>query len=491
MGASGNRLFWVTFAVIALISAVSDITKFADLPPQFIGHADQANTAIVARNIAEGKGAVVDVIWILTNGGIPGNEIPIPEPYWSIYVAGIVSFFFFLFGSSLTSMLVPAVLMKISIAAIASGITLRFTKSAYAAFAVAVPLLYHPMLTQRVNGLSDIYLTFFVLSSAIILAYAISRNSIRFFLLVGLLIGIAIGVKSSGLLLLGLLIGYLVFSGQAVVASGRLVVATIGLVLGLLPLTLHNYHAFDSVVSPGSILVKEGGRIRLSTLDFNAGFFSPDSVSPGETSFNLQTRLAVAKMHFEGFSRAVAKGFLVPLYFFPFLILGVFFVVFSIRSIFLYKDTDVEHIFSYISVQILIAALVLACAVHWEARYWNFAVPFIVILSVLSVTRLTKNRVILAALCATITVGSLWSYADELRSFKPRGIPRHYERVVDILPRDAIVFSSDPWEFSFHTRLKSVMLPYTDSDEVLKTLSKRYGVGYIVIMGDQIRHPKL
>jgi len=34
------------------------------------------------------------------------------------------------------------------------------------------------------------------------------------------------------------------------------------------------------------------------------------------------------------------------------------------------------------------------------------------------------------------------------------------------------------------------MLPHTYDDTALLSLSKRYGVGYIVILGEKTRHPK-
>lgn len=485
-----KSLFWIAFAVIAVISLAADLTKFRDLPPQFIGHADQANIASVARNIAEGKGAVVDSIWLLTGGGVPGNEIPIPEPYWSIYVAGIVGFFFLLFGSSLTTMLVPAAILKIAIGAISAGITLRITNSKLAAFAVAVPLLYHPMMTRSVNGLSDIYLTFFMLSAAIVLVYAILRSSRWLFFLFGLIIGIAIGVKPSGLLLLGLLVGYILFYGDLKVTTRNSVFVIIGITLGLLPLIVHNYQAFGSVISPGSLLAKEAGRVRMLTLSHDIGFFSPESFPEAQGVSSLGTFIELAKLRLEIAFMVLKKGLLIPYFFYPFVVLGLFTTIYSIRSLFIYRGANFEKLFGYISLQMVIAGLVLACTVHWETRYWNFLIPFLVIVSVTSVARLTRQKMIRATIFTLIVAGSLWSFVEHLRNFKPKPIPKLYAQASSILPRDAIVFTSDPWEFSFHTRLRSVMLPVTSSDSALLSLSERYGVGYIAIVKQKVRHPK-
>ena len=58
------------------------------------------------------------------------------------------------------------------------------------------------------------------------------------------------------------------------------------------------------------------------------------------------------------------------------------------------------------------------------------------------------------------------------------------------LPRDAIVFTNDPWEFAFHTRRGAVMLPYTDNDSTLLAQAEKYNAGYIVIVKSEIRHSK-
>ena len=88
-----------TVAVISVFALLFLGTTALSLSPYIgddilIGRADQANLANLARNIIEGKGAVVDNVWILTNGGMDDPSIPHPEPYWSVYLAVIVAGFF-------------------------------------------------------------------------------------------------------------------------------------------------------------------------------------------------------------------------------------------------------------------------------------------------------------------------------------------------------------------------------------------------------------
>jgi hypothetical protein len=52
------------------------------------------------------------------------------------------------------------------------------------------------------------------------------------------------------------------------------------------------------------------------------------------------------------------------------------------------------------------------------------------------------------------------------------------------------VLTSDPWEFSFHSKLRTVALPYTSKDTVLLAVAERYGAEYIAIVDKTIRHEK-
>ncbi len=66
-----------------------------------IGHSDQADLAMLARNIAEGKGPVVDCVWITHNGGLPGRNHASRARHWLIYVAAYLGLLFFsLFGAT-------------------------------------------------------------------------------------------------------------------------------------------------------------------------------------------------------------------------------------------------------------------------------------------------------------------------------------------------------------------------------------------------------
>jgi hypothetical protein len=60
-----------------------------------------------------------------------------------------------------------------------------------------------------------------------------------------------------------------------------------------------------------------------------------------------------------------------------------------------------------------------------------------------------------------------------------------------VIPEDATVMTSNPWEFSFHTRRKSIVVPYNPKPEVLLEVARRFSADYLVIIKNDIRNPEL
>lgn len=475
--------YFVVFLFLTVIVSINDVTKFTDFPPRWIGHGDQANTASVARNIAEGRGPVTDSIWLLTNGGINGAEIPAPEPYWSIYVAAIISIFFYLFSDSFTTLLIPAVLVKAGVAWLGAAIAYRLNKSSLAALAVGIFLLCHASMTKVANGLSDIYLTLFVLLTAISLIYANIKSSKFLFALAGLSVGISIGIKPSGILLIGLVLSYSMFARSVPNLVRIMLPFLFGMIVGVAPLMSHNQKAFGSFVSPGYGLVMEGMKISFLTKNLNNGLYNPE---PHKYTSQELARISdgeLERSNFKDFTGAFFSDKIFPLVLLPLALYAIFSYFRKLKFNSIFGDPDFDKHFAFISAQLIIAAFVLGYGVHMEERYWNFLVPFLAILSIVTLEKWSKKLTILVIVLVAV------SYINATKRYNPEPIPKGFITAEKILPVDAIVLTPDPWEFAFHTRRKSIMLPYTDKPAVLEAIRDRYAAGYIAIINGRIRHP--
>ena len=474
---------WLIFVLIAAIAGIADITHFQKLPEQFIGHGDQANTAIVARNMAEGRGAVTDSVWLMTNGGISGNAIPQPESYWSIYVAFIISIFFRLFGDNFAALLLPAVLAKTAIAGLATAITLRLTKNTIAGLATASFLLMHPAMTAYVNGLSDIYLTLCVLVTCILLISATRSPSRYKYLVIGIVIGIAIGIKPSGGLLVGLLLCCFMLSGNFQGLLARAGLAGIGILLGLAPVMYHNQQAFGSIISPAYALVGEAGRITYVTGDHNRGLFDPEPLQAStENPSDIKSRLGQNISYAILFIRTFHAGDIVPAWQLPFIFLAILLMLRQIRTLSFFRDTSYENQFFSLAMLMLAAGVALGIVIHTESRYWNFLVPLLMVVTACTMVRISKY------LPLFVVITSIFSFMLVQRYYVPIKIPDGMALAKSKIPANAVVLTPDPWEFSFHTRLKAVVLPYTKKPEILRDISERYHAEYIVLIDGNIRN---
>jgi 4-amino-4-deoxy-L-arabinose transferase-like glycosyltransferase len=469
-----------------------------------IGNADQSNMANVARNIAEGNGAVVDNVWLMTGGGLPGNNVTHAEPYWSVYVAAIISPFFKAFGASRFTLILPALLINLAIAGIVAWVINKSAPSnrLTVILGFVLSLFSIPMLSN-ITGFSDIYLTFFMLLTGLALVYAIYMKEWKLFILAGIFTGIAIAIKPSGLLLLGIWPVYFVFINNRISILRNFIIFLCGIIIGVSPYITYNQNNFDTYLSPGLALASEASTTRdsiikaekeanIKRIDENKwghahrkGFYDPDAVPvltiENDTSFlKLDKRINRLKTFIQ---KSFLWGMLIPLWLMPFVLVGIVEVLFKLKS----KEPIITRpfdLFLVFCVLMFISGFVLGSHVSFEVRYWNYMVPLSIVLAVVGTTRLPK------IVAFSMLIFSLYSGADYLINHE--GLKKSspaYVKAKSVLPDSAKVFTSSPWQFAFHTRIPSVILPYSENPETIQKTAKRYGVGYIAIVDNDTKHP--
>jgi 4-amino-4-deoxy-L-arabinose transferase-like glycosyltransferase len=443
----------------------------------FIGHADQAAMADAARNLAEGRGAVTDAVWLLRDGGVPGNRVTAPDPYWSPYLPALVAPFFYVLGATREVVVLVASLHCVAIAALAAWWTLRFSGSALAALAVALTLLYQPFMTQRLNGLFDVYLSCWVAVSGTLLLRAIERGSRRLFLLAGLAAGVAVGIKISGLFVAGCAAAcFLIPPRRSRLRPGLAYAA--GAALGVLPLLAFNLWSFGSPVPPGLRLVREGLVTTYVVGSHYRAFYDPAPVTHSAEEVR-RARIAMLESRVPRFARELLSGGVVPwLVLLPALWYGVGELARRKRA----PPGATERLFRRGSALLAAGGALLALAVEFEARYWSFLVPPLAVLGGVGLARTARPLLLLAVLHAA------WLGWQRWEDFRQWPMPRAYERVRQLVPADAVVLTQWPWQHAFHTRRPSVMLPHTRDPHVLREVAERYAAEYVVIVGSDVHH---
>ncbi len=481
-------LFLAAIALLIAGSVVADIYPVLN-GHWFIGHADQANLAMLARNIAEGRGAVVDAVWLLTDGGMPGNNATHPEDYWSIYAGGIIAAFFKLFGATRLALLLPAALFKAAVALLAgywAGILTR--QNPLAIFAAVATVALWPTMLRVVQGLSDVYLTFFMFTFITLFSFAIARNRVVLFVLSGLALGLSIGIKPSGGLLLGVVAVFAVLARGVVLKPLNLAGLTVGCILALTPLAVHNVQSFGelSIIRPPAwTVVSKGMALSRATGEHNRAFFDPEPLDRSRSVDVLGSALETSKVRIKGLAQwawAVLRGEFTPLFMLIFVPLYYFRSLAGIRDLACTKT--VEAVFRTSILLLVAGGAVLACVVHYEVRYWNFLFPLLVVLSVASMATISPRYLLTLLTALALLNGGYYYY-----NLKSRVIPPAYDTLARVVGRDKVILTPDPWETTFHTRIRSVALPYTNKPQVVLDIANRYGADFLVIEGRKARHP--
>ena len=247
--------------------------------------------------------------------------------------------------------------------------------------ATVVLMFLSPQMLTNIRGTSDIYLTLCILSAGTTLCFAIAHNRKTLFVLAGVITGIGIAFKPSGLLLLGLLVPYFIFFPYKKTVLLNIAVFSISTLISLLPLALYNISSFGTALSPGAPLVKEAHDIVLATMDYNRAFFDPEPFVLGED----QAKPSFVEKSISYFIWAMdnesGKGVVMPLWLAPFFFMGALFLWGELK-----KNESFRHdpnvLFVAFSMLMFIAGLVLVTQIVFESRYWHFLFPLLVITSV-------------------------------------------------------------------------------------------------------------
>lgn len=467
-----------------------------------IGHADEAEIALLGRNIAEGKGAVVECYWLLHGSGHFTDKLPRPEGYWSLYVGYWFALFFKIFGASRTSLLLAASTCKTITAIVAFGVLWRLTRSGLASITGLCGVLFLPQMFARMNGYSDIEVTVAMTLSTLFLIKAWPRGPWVFWALSGLFAGIAMGVKPNGIISFGLLISFCLYSVIFLKEPIQhplkgFAIGSAGFLLGVLPLWIYNYQASDTIFLPDFREVANAASQKIMQgVSHDQAFYNPElpAIRP---LFSSKPMLVLKARNSSIYLLEYFNGTLIhPVWFVPFLALGL---ARSRHLIIPGSATLRGSIDRWVLACILlnIAGFLLSFFLDLEARYWNFLVPIHLIVTVYVMWSIHRGALVFALLVilgtSTINIAGVakTTMAGSESARSRNLIGKGFTEANAVLPENAIVLCSDPWEFAFHTRRKSIMLPCNPKPEVLLKIADRFSADYIAIVNNRIRNDKL
>lgn len=219
------------------------------------GHSDFSFYYTAARNLAEGRGAVVEYAWhylLLSEGSSPE---PLPRPafdYWMPLTSLIISLALLVFGSSLFAALLPAIACGVGVGVLAFRLGQHHARSEFVAAGAAVLALCVPTLfTGSLLTDTTIYYALFAGLSLFFMARGIERPV--FFLAASGSAALAHLTRQDGILLLFFLAVVILLAPLSRRARSGWLLGGVGVyALLLAPLLLYNLHTFGSLLPAGS-----------------------------------------------------------------------------------------------------------------------------------------------------------------------------------------------------------------------------------------------
>tara|TARA_B100000886_G_scaffold340096_1_gene307889 strand:+ start:137 stop:1768 length:1632 start_codon:yes stop_codon:yes gene_type:complete len=503
----------IAVGFLITISSLVFIVKSLS-PDAFIGHADEANLGNLAQNIARGNGPLLDIAWIHTDGGIADGKLPAPEPYFGLYPGFIIAPFFKIFGETRLGLIIPPLILQALIVIISSKIIYKiYDKKIRPTILIASTLLLSKQIIFGINGLTDIYMAACTLSSIAILSKGILKENMKMIGAGGFLSGLAIGMKLSGafsfLSITGLIFLYIsryisikkLLSYTLVFSATCLIAAT--------PYFTYNFNNFNSIIPAGYQKVGEARLVRqniacnklaIEGIKYNSDCHSYNfdelhdySTYNPKAKFTGEKKKAYIKLIFSNlkeFLYEFKQNKILPLYLLPFAIGGS---LLAFKRIYHLKKNpkylSYQTIFIICSTPVvLIGSIAIGLLSQSQERYWLFTYPLILIASYYWLSKYLKANLSFNIIILFLT------FLNLPHSFLIKPQPDKtfaYEKVKNIIPENAIVLNSNPWQFAFHTNRKSVAVPFTSNLEIIRNVATKYDASYLVIVDGDIRNEKL
>jgi 4-amino-4-deoxy-L-arabinose transferase-like glycosyltransferase len=459
---------------------------------EWIGHADYADNAVVARNLVAGRGYSVDYVMQFYRDYPP--TIRHPADVWPLLQPTLIALAFWVAGVSTFAAKLPNIVAMIGLLAGTAWLGDRLCGRP-AGLLAAAGLALHPWFFQNaLFPVNDVpFSLLFLLAVGLIdvldgpeaKAWTIRRATAGYALL-GLLGGLLVLCKPSGLLLLAGLAAWWLWRRRpgtgrgrpdwrgpqaAVLVAGILVAPLVGRNLLTFGTPFYSLQAFDAWV------------IKWEPFENIYRLWPDGPPRAGRLlSFGVDRIAGAVVQEFVKFGRDLAAGNFVE---WPLLLAAALAPVVG--------GGRVRRPLGALLAATLPYGLFVQVYWHYELRYYAFLIPWLAILATGAVLALVRRGwrsgpAAAAGLAGALALVVLLPLApprlDALAAATARLTPPAGDVVVGEwlaanTPPEAVVMTRVPWQISWHSERRAVMIPLAPAEEIL-AVARRYGVGYLV-----------
>ena len=486
----------------------------------WIGHADYAENANVARSLVEGRGLTVDYVAQFYQDH---PAITHPAETWPLLQPLLTAPFFALFGPQTWAARLPNLFILLALAWGVFAVGSRLWGSRVGLVAGLLTLLHAYFFNSVLYPINDLVFTaiFFALAWLVFrtvdggLWTAVTPQSMfrtPHLILIGVLAGLLIWSKPSGAVLLvglGLWVGwgwsrdkYEQAAQTADVGLWRipwrgLLIAGGAFALVLLPLVVRNLFAFGAPFYSTEGL--DAWILRYWPLYEWENIYKyyvgselphPRWVVGGKFGYaNLFDAIGI------NFRWVWEKGVMSAVSSSEF-VLGPIPLAGALLGM-LVAPRRALRLAGMALFSIALYALVVLLYWHFEGRYFQVAIPWLYLLLAGAVVWLSDivgkairgvaGQVVSTMLLAAMTAALLWPQVASIGNFlvydtRPTSFTVAMEWLTNNSAPDDVVMTRDPWELNWYTRRKAVMIPFDNLDTIL-SVAGMYGVTMLQLGG--------
>jgi 4-amino-4-deoxy-L-arabinose transferase-like glycosyltransferase len=485
--------------LVVLMFLVGIILILSTFRNPFIGHADEANCAVVAKNLCEGKGYYVNYIFQFF---VP-TPIKHPEEIWPILHPTVVALFFKIGGYNVTMARLPNIIYILLTSLITYIFARKLTSDNRAAFISAILVLFtHRYQTGLLNNTGA---TFFFLLFIMFVWLHETKKAWKWLFFASLFAGLAALQRTEYILLYPLYIIFKFLIFVKMVKIPKIVFKNIipYLLLGCLTFIVISPYFIKNIYYFGSLFPKNAGYQQLLSKyasfchDAQYGIYYGHPLTIVSIAFSggwfhfLQTNFRNWMWVMSGFFSQIG-GF----------ILTAFCMIGILWESKIFKRNMIFHL--YVIFIFIFYALFFGFVYHYEDRYFFFIFPYVAILGVAvifegldRIEKLTPVNYFLKTLPVIILIFWCMYHFSSICWTHFRGIEKGYKEIIEVgkwisenSPPDSIVMSRIPWEMSWHSDRDGIIFPDSGIEGIIN-IAKKYRVNYFVYNTDSYARPQL
>lgn len=508
-----NCGFVLKLAVFLLCGALFILYLVLSDRVEYVGHADIADTGVVARNFLAGRGFTVDLVWHFLRDY---PEVSHPEDTWPLGPSLLLIPFYAVMGATAAATRFPNIFLNFLVVPALTWVFARRIAGIRTAFlAVALTVLSPVGLEAALTYPADLLFTSLALVTLLSCWIAAqrmreggSRAPLVYACLGGLTAGLSIWAKQTGLPLSFFCLAWLAWDCLRAGKTGRrgpLLPAAYITCAGIVsaPVFLRNFLLFNGPLTFG--VHSSLAALALRGRDWETAAFvlrTPAELAhlslwsvlreyPAEVIGHLGRNAIHIISQFPPSGRASVLILALAVYGLP---------RFARRAPELLATLAAFFFFSIVSLWIF---------GRLELRYLHLLIPFVNIsaaCSVIGVSSWVRRRVafrqrlspavlrfgVVLAWTVLLLGPPLVSYSRVTREFmEPSCFPAAGRWLTAHTAPSTVVMSRNPWELSFHSARRTVMIPNGDRAAVLD-VARRHNVRYLALDTlDYLRRPAL